>query len=101
MNYKYYFIIYRGVPAGGKDLVIHMQLGSKEELGKLRSDAIESWESYEEYLESHEIEESYDDPQIWERESDCDYILGRGNDMQVLTEKFYEIIKEKFKSNIA
>jgi hypothetical protein len=49
-----------------------MQLGSKEELEKLRSDAIESWESYEEYLESHEIEASYGDPQIWERESDCD-----------------------------
>lgn len=97
MNYKYYFIIYRGVPAGSEDMVIHMQLGSKQELEKLRSDAIESWSGYEEYLEDFDIEESDDDPQIWERESDCDYILGRGNDMEVLTEKFYEVIKDKFR----
>jgi len=94
VDYKYYFIIYCGQLAGSVEEATSMQLGSAEDLEKLNSDAMESWDSYE-------GEESSEDPQIWDRcgESDATCVLGRGNDLEALTAKFYGEIKAKLGYN--
>jgi hypothetical protein len=65
MDYKYYFIIYCGQLAGSQEEATSMQLGSAEDLEKLNSDAMESWDGYE-------SEESSEDPQIWDRSGESD-----------------------------
>jgi len=90
MSYKYYFIIYSGVYTfDSQDVVTSMQLGSKEDLEAFHSDAMSGWENFR--------SENTDDPQIWDRsdESDTILVLGRGNDSEVLTTKFYEAIQRR------
>jgi hypothetical protein len=96
MDYEYYFIIYNGVYTYGSEAELtSMQLGSKEDLSKIHSDAMESWEAYE--------GDGDVDPQTWDRshETDATVVLGRGNNLETLTKKFYEAIKEKLGYNWA
>lgn len=96
MDYKYFFIIYCGIYTyGSEDEVTSLQLGSKEDLAKFHSDAMESWDSFE--------GEASDDPQIWDRsnETDATVVLGRGNDLEGLTKKFYATVKEKLGYNFS
>ena len=94
MDYKYYFIIYCGIYTyGSEDELTYMQLGSKEDLNKIHSDAMQSWEGFE--------GENSDDPHIWDRshETDATVVLGRGNNLETLSAEFYKAVKEKLGYN--
>ena len=95
MNYKYYFIIYYGIlTPDSNDCVTCMQIGSKQDLAQFHSDAMVSWDNFQ--------GEGDSDPHVWDRsdESDTTLVLGRGNELEILSTEFYAAIKKRLACNL-
>lgn len=96
MEYNYYFIIMWGqVPTESGASVASFQCGSTDDLAFVNSDAIEQWESEGDgAVESGGVE-------VWDRSNDeLTLILGRGNDLDAISAKFFQTIKDNFSGHL-
>ncbi len=96
MDYKYLFVVLWGeVSSGSGDSVASFQCGSVEDLERLGGNPLEDWESYEDGAE--EIK----GVQVWDRSNDeLTCILGRGNDLDSVSEVFFQTVKKNFSGHL-
>ena len=97
MEYNYYFIIMWGqVPTEFGASVASFQCGSRDDLVFVNSDALEQWESYE-----GDGADDVDGVEIWDRSNDdLMLILGRGNDLDAVSQKFFAALKKNFSGHL-
>lgn len=97
MEYRYYFVVMWGqVPTESGAAVASFQCGSTEDLAFVNSDAVEQWDSYE-----GEGAEVVDGVEVWDRSNDdLTLILGRGNDFDAVSQKFFAALKNNFSGHL-
>lgn len=97
MEHRYYFIIMWGqAPTESGESVASFQCGSSADLGFVNSDAIEQWDSYE-----GDGATETDGVEIWDRSNDdLTLILGRGNDLDAVSQKFFAALKKNFSGHL-
>lgn len=97
MEHDYHFIVMWGTaPTESGTAVASFQCGSKADLSFVNSDAIELWEIYE-----GEGAEEVDGVEIWDRSNDdLTLILGRGNDFDAVSQKFFAALKKNFSGHL-
>lgn len=97
MEYNYYFIIMWGeAPTESGVSVASFQCGAIDDLAFVNSDALEQWESFD-----GEGASEIDGVEVWDRSNDdLTLILGRGNDFDAVSQKFFAALKKNFSGHL-